>query len=128
MRVIVSCVISILTLLFTPDAQAIGLTGKWSGEGTAKLPSGKTERFWCRVTYDAVSAKVFGVRAICASPSIKIIQSGQVLQVRPNTYVGEFRNDSYDIGARVRVVVHGQRQSVMLSAGHGTGRLELLKR
>ena len=128
MRVIVSCTISIITLLLAPQAKAISLDGHWLGQGTATLASGKTERFRCRVTYNAVSAQAFGVRAVCANPSIKIIQTGQVLRVRANTYVGEFRNDAYDVGARVRVIVRGERQFVTLSASEGTGRLDLKRR
>ena len=46
-----------------------------------------------------VLGSVFRIRA----SSLTSVFQGSI---RPNTYVGKFRNESYDIGARVRVVVH----------------------
>ena len=111
------------------SAQAKGLSGSWSGFGKAKLASsGKTESFRCKVTYNQETEKVFGVRAVCANPSIKIIQTGKVLKVRENTYKGELYNREYDLSGKVRIVVDGQIQKVTLTADQANGSLTLKKR
>ena len=111
------------------SAQAKGLSGSWSGFGKAKLASsGKTEKFRCKVTYNRETDKVFGVKAVCANPSIKIIQTGKVLKVRENTYRGELYNQAYDMRGNVRIVVKGQQQEVTLTADQGNGVLNLKKR
>ena len=111
------------------SAQAKGLSGSWSGFGKAKLASsGKTENFRCKITYSQESEKVFGVKAICANPSIKIIQTGKVLQVRKNTYKGELYNQAYDLTGNVRIIVKGSEQKVTLTADEGNGTLTLKKR
>ena len=111
------------------SAQAKGLSGSWSGFGKAKLASsGKTESFRCKVTYNQESDKVFGVKAICANPSIKIIQTGKVLMVRKNTYKGELYNQAYDLTGYVRIVVKGGEQKVTLTADQGNASMTLKKR
>lgn len=110
-------------------AQAKGLHGQWSGFGKAKLASsGKTESFRCKVTYDRETSTVFGVRAVCANPSIRIIQTGKVLKVRENTYRGELYNRAYDLRGNVRIVVTGSKQKVTLTSDGGSGTLTLSKR
>lgn len=110
-------------------AQAKGLHGQWSGFGKAKLgSSGKTESFRCKVTYDRETPTVFGVRAVCANPSIKIIQTGKVLKVRENTYKGELYNRAYDLRGDVRIVVTGSKQKVTVTSDGGNGTLTLKKR
>lgn len=111
------------------SAQARGLSGQWSGFGKAKLASsGKTESFRCKVTYDRETPTVFGIKAVCANPSIKIIQTGKVLKVRENTYKGELYNQAYDLRGRVRIVVTGSEQKVTLTSDSGNGTLTLKKR
>ena len=113
----------------TASAQAKGLDGQWNGFGKAKLASsGKTEKFRCKVTYNKETSKVFGVRAVCANPSIKIIQTGRVLKVRENTYRGELFNEAYGLKGNVRIVVNGREQKVTLTADEGNGVLTLRKR
>lgn len=128
----IGCTSILLTtglLASTASAQAKGLDGQWNGFGKAKLASsGKTENFRCKVTYNRETSKVFGVRAVCASPSIRIIQTGKVLKVRENTYKGELYNQAYDLRGDVRIVVNGREQKVTLTADEGNGVLTLRKR
>ena len=115
--------------LSSASAQAKGLSGQWNGFGKAKLASsGKTESFRCKVTYNRETPTVFGVKAVCANPSIKIIQTGKVLKVRENTYRGELYNQAYDLRGNVRIVVNGSEQKVTLTADEGNGTLTLRKR
>ena len=121
-----------LSVVALPVA-AQDISGNWSGFGKAKIASsGKMENFRCRVAYRRQSEKVFGVKAVCANPSTKIIQTGTVLKVRHNTFVGEFTNPDFDIRGRVRIVVAGAgsaaKQTVTLSATEGTGTLNLSRR
>ena len=128
----IGCATILLTiglLASTASAQAKGLDGQWNGFGTAKLASSdKTENFRCKVTYNRETSKVFGVRAVCANPSIRIIQTGRVLKVRENTYKGELFNEAYGLKGIVRIVVNGREQKVTLTAEEGYGTLTLKKR
>ncbi len=110
----------------TSRALAIDISGSWSGFGKAEVASsGKSENFRCRVTYVRQSAKVYAVNAVCANPSTRIVQTGTVLEVRPNTFVGDFHNAQFDVRGRVRVTVNGGRQAVSLSSPEGNGTLSL---
>ena len=107
---------------------AASLNGSWSGSGFVKPNSGQRERVRCRVRYSQLSKKVYSVSARCASSSATISQSGTVLMVRPNVYVGDFYNAQFDISGRIRVKISGRSQSVTLSSSSASGRLRLRKR
>lgn len=107
---------------------AASLSGAWSGGGYISPSKGKRERVSCRVSYSRQSSKVYSVAAVCATTSAKIRQSGEVLMVRPNLYVGDFYNRQLDISGRIRVVIRGSRQTVTMSSSSGGGRLSLRKR
>lgn len=109
-------------------AAASSLDGSWSGYGAITPRNGARERVRCRVTYLRVSAKVYSVSATCASASNTIRQTGELLMVRPNLFVGDFYNRQYDISGRLRVVVSGSRQKVSLSSRDGSGWLRLRRR
>lgn len=109
-------------------AQSKDISGQWSGAGYAHLASGQKENVRCRVTYNRESSKVFEVNAVCASPSLRIWQTRNVLKATKNTYVGNLHNDEFDISARVRIVVRGSRQSITMRAGEGSGKLTLRRR
>lgn len=109
-------------------ANAAGLNGTWAGSGYIHPKAGKRERVRCVVRYDRESAKVFAVSATCASSSASIRQTGEVLKVRSNTYVGDFYNRQFDIRGRVRVRISGAQQTVVFSSSDGGGRLTLSKR
>lgn len=118
---------SLAVLVAPVPAVAVGLNGTWSGSGYVKPTSGERESVRCRVTFNRQSSKVFGVRATCASSSNNIRQTGEVLMIRPNYYVGDFYNRQYDISGRIRVTVRGSTQTVTFSGDNGRGQLTLRK-
>lgn len=122
---------ALAALTFTlgaPPADAASLNGTWRGAGYIEPSEGRRERVTCVATYSRRSRTVFSVRATCASSSGSIRQTGEVLLVRPNTYVGDFYNQQFNIGGRLRIAVRGRRQTVTLSSSNGNGRLSLSKR
>ncbi|MBU1211574.1 MAG: hypothetical protein KJ587_09925 [Alphaproteobacteria bacterium] len=121
-------VIAIAALLAFPiSAQAASLSGTWSGSGYVKPTKGPRESVRCRVTFSRQSSKVYGVRAVCASASAKIIQTGELLMVNPNRYVGDFYNAQFDIAGRVRISLTGSSQKVTFSSKNGHGSMTLRK-
>ena len=123
----ITLMVAMSGLTFAP-ATAASLSGSWSGSGFVKPSSGQRERVRCRVRYSRLSKKVFSVSARCASSSATISQSGTLLMIRPNLYVGDFYNAQFDISGRIRVKISGRSQSVTLSSSSATGRLRLRKR
>ncbi len=111
-------------------ASATALAGDWSGEGTVTDVQGPTENVRCRVSYRQESAKVYGVEALCASTSKKMSQTGQLLEVRPGVYTGEFNLTQYDVTGRVRVVIDGdgETQTVTFTSSRGDGEFTLTRR
>jgi len=107
---------------------ATALAGQWSGEGTVKQSEGATEKVRCRVSYKQESAKVYGVTAQCASTSQMTKQIGELLEVRPGVYTGEFNLTQYDVSGRVRVVVDGETQTVTFKSPKGEGEVVLNRR
>jgi hypothetical protein len=115
-------------LAWSTPAAAASLDGSWSGDGIIRPRSADAERVRCRVTYSRLSAKVYDVSATCASASNTIRQTGRLLMVRPNTYVGDFYNRQFDMSGRIRVVVKGSVQTVTMSSSEGRGSLTLRRR
>lgn len=109
-------------------ATAGELAGNWSGSGYLMPKSGAKENVQCRVGYEKQTATVFRVSATCATASVKIIQTGEVLEVGADRYVGDFYNPQFDASGRVRVQLAGSRQSVTFSGPLGHGALTLSKK
>ena len=109
-------------------AAAASLDGSWSGDGAITPRNGEQERIRCHVSSSRLSAKVYSVSATCASASTTIRQTGTVLMVRPDLFVGDFYNQQYDMSGRIRVVVSGSTQNVTLSSRDGSGWLRLRRR
>ncbi|BAQ16875.1 hypothetical protein GL4_1418 [Methyloceanibacter caenitepidi] len=116
-----------LTVAMAPStaASAAALAGEWSGEGTVTQTEGPTEKVRCRVSYKQESAKVFGVVAKCASTSQMMNQTGELLEVRPGVFTGEFNLTQYDVSGRVRVVLDGETQTVTFKSPKGEGEVIL---
>ena len=115
-------------VLSATAASAASLGGTWAGAGYIHPAAGDRQRVRCVVRYDRESTKVYGVRATCASSAGSIRQTGEVLKIRSNMYVGDFYNQQFDIRGRVRVSITGGRQTVTFSSSDGSGRLTLSKR
>ena len=115
-------------LSLTGTARADSLAGTWSGSGYVAPSESARESVRCRITYTQQSAKVYGVVARCASKSEKVVQTGEVLQVSPTRYVGDFYNAEFDISGRVRINVNGRSQFVTFSSSRGGGAVTLSKR
>ncbi len=129
MNVLAGCAAAAGLLLTANHALAQDISGRWSGFGQAKIASnGKLESFRCRVAYDRQTSRVFSVRAVCANPSVRIIQTGTVLKVRQNTFIGDLYSQEFDVRGRVRVVVTGSRQTVTVRASSGSGLIKLKRR
>ncbi len=116
-----------VTLSASPTAAA-SLQGSWSGKGYVSPKEGARESVTCRISYSQESGNVFGVKATCASPSANIRQTGEVLMVNPNLFVGDFYNPDFDMSGRVRVTLSGSSQTVTFSGDHGSGSIILTKR
>ncbi len=108
-------------------AHAASLDGEWSGSGYVEPAEGKREQVRCKVRYTRQSSKVYGVVATCASTSAKIRQTGEVLMVTADRYVGDFYNPDFDVSGRIRIVISGTRQTVTFSGRAGQGSLSLSK-
>ncbi|WP_069436929.1 hypothetical protein [Methyloceanibacter methanicus] len=121
----------LVTFAPTTAMSATALAGEWSGEGTVTKTEGPTEKVRCRVSYRQESAKIFGVVAQCASTSNKMKQTGELLEVRPGVYTGEFKLMEYDVSGRVRVVIDGEdseTQTVTFKSRKGEGEVILKRR
>lgn len=118
------------TMFVPAPAAAASLGGDWSGEGTVTKTDGPTEKVRCRVRYKQESAKVYGVEANCASTSKKMTQKGEVLEVRPGVYKGEFNLTQYDLSGDVRVEMNddGEEQKVTFKSAKGGGEVFLKRR
>lgn len=115
-------------LLPAGQAHAVPLEGSWSGAGYVSPNSGQRERVRCRVSYSKQTPKVYSVSATCASSSAQIRQSGTLLKVRANSYVGDVYNSDYDVSGRLRVKVSGRKQTVTFSSSVANGKLTLRRR
>ncbi len=116
-----------VALLGATSGWAAELAGTWNGSGYVNPKDGKREKVRCRITYNRHTPKVFSVSAVCASPSAKVNQTGEVLMVNPNLFVGDFYNPEFDVSGRVRVRLSGSRQTVTFSGPRGSGSVSLSK-
>ncbi|KUO69480.1 MAG: hypothetical protein APF80_04640 [Alphaproteobacteria bacterium BRH_c36] len=126
---IIALALAALAMTSNSSASLAGsIGGTWSGDGYVEPSNGQREAVRCRVTYSQQTDKVFGVSAVCASPSAQIRQTGEVLMVNPERYVGDFYNSAYDISGRVNVSISGNSQTVSFKSASGHGSLSLSKR
>ena len=106
-------------------AQDANLEGAWSGGGRITLSTGNSERATCRASFRRQGGSSYGVRAVCATPSARVAQTAEVHRVGANQFSGRFYNQEYDITGTIRLTASGNRMSVSLSGGGGSGNLEL---
>ena len=129
MRFIVALMLTV-AFYAHPDvsyAQSTALEGVWSGSGYIKPKSGEREKVHCRISYDKETSTVYRAVATCASTAAKITQSGSILKVNANRYIGDFYNSEYDVSGRIRVIIRGSRQTVTMTSNEGSGRIKLKK-
>ncbi len=108
-------------------AQSANLKGSWSGSGRVVLPSGDVERARCRASFKQQTPRSFSMNAICATSSVRIVQSATLRQVSGGEFAGQFYNREYDISGSIRVTLRGDRLSAFLSGGGGSGAFDLRK-
>ena len=104
------------------------ISGLWQGPGYATLKNGKKVFVRCRVNYDRESEIVFSVKSVCATRSVRLLQSGSISSLGGEKFIGQIRNDEYDLDGRVRVVRTGKKMVVRIFGDTGTARLLLTKR
>lgn len=113
---------------FSGAAGAVDISGSWRGSGHMQVEGGKRERVTCQISYGRQSERVYGFHAVCASPSVRVIQNGVVSQATASTFVGTAHNPEYNVSGRVRIVVSGNRQTVSVRADQGSGQISLSRR
>jgi hypothetical protein len=114
--------------IFLPAAaQTAPLQGSWSGSGRITLPSGATERARCRATFRKQAARTFSMSAVCATASVRVVQTARLQQVSASGFAGVFYNREYDISGTIRVNLQGKRLSAFLSGGGGRGTFNLTR-
>lgn len=110
------------------SANAASISGTWAGTGTVKLEAGSSEIVRCQVTYNRISGQNFSLSARCATSSTRIDQAGELTRVSNGRYVGSVHNQQYNVSAKVKIKVSGNRQVVRISSGKGSANLTLRRR
>ena len=115
-----------LSLVAIPQARSepSALAGTWSGGGIVEFATGTRERARCQANYSGGSTTV-SVNATCATPSGSVSQFARLRKTGANSYAGTFFNAQYNTSGSMRVVVHGNTQSVSISSGGGSASLSL---
>lgn len=109
-------------------AKGGSLAGSWSGGGWVSFASGKKERARCRAHYSGAGDNSYSLNATCATASGKASQQATVYKVAANRFRGSFYNSDYNVSGSIRVVLHGNSQSVTLSGDSGSASLSLSRR
>ena len=109
------------------EAEPGGLAGSWSGGGWVSFASGSKERARCHAHYSGGGGS-YTVSATCATASGKASQTATLYKVSGSSYKGSFVNSQYNVHGSIRVVVHGNSQSVSLSGDGASAQLNLSRR
>ena len=107
--------------------QQAGLDGSWSGSGRFTLPSGATESARCRATFRRQSGNTFGMKAQCATASVRIAQTAALARVGANRFTGDFYNAEYAVSGTITITVQGNKLSASLDGGGGSAFFALSK-
>ena len=121
----------VLLLLFAGVpvlAKTASLAGSWGGGGWVSFASGTKEKARCRARYTRAGTGSFELHATCATASGSASQTATVYEVSPNRFRGSFHNMEYNVTGSIRVVVHGNSQSVTLTGDSGSASLTLSRR
>jgi hypothetical protein len=102
-----------------------GLEGSWTGAGWVSVAGGNRERAHCRVHYSPTNGSQYSINATCATDSGKVSQTAHVHKSGNNSYQGSFYNSEYDVSGQIRVIIHGNSQTVTLTSEGGSAQLTL---
>jgi hypothetical protein len=109
------------------EAEPGSLAGSWSGGGWVSFASGSKEKARCHARYTGGGGS-YNVSATCATSSGKASQTATIYKVTGSAYRGSFVNSEYNVHGSIRVVVHGNSQSVSLSGDGASAQLSLSRR
>ncbi len=104
--------------------QDASLEGSWSGAGKITFPSGETENARCKVSFKR-QGNNFGMNAVCATPSARVEQVGQLARVGGNRFAGDFTNPEYGVTGSIRITVNGNSLNASLSGGGGSAQISM---
>jgi hypothetical protein len=125
-RFALACFVILGALILRPGAgHAQNLEGSWSGGGDVALNSGAREYARCRARYSRRSNEGYIVNAVCATPSIRAVQTASLHKIGDNRFRGTFYNREYGISGTIFVIVRGNTQSVRLTSEAGWASLKL---
>jgi hypothetical protein len=119
------CCAGLSFLPASASAEQATLEGSWSGAGKVTLTSGAVETARCRASFRKKAGNVYGMSAVCATPSTRVAQSAELARVGGNRFSGDFYNPEYGISGTITIVVRGNRLSASLSGGGAHASLAL---
>jgi hypothetical protein len=125
-RSALACLIAFGALtLHTQSSKAQNLEGSWSGGGAVSMATGAREQARCRARYSRRSNDGYIVNAVCATPSVRAVQTASLRKIGDNRFRGTFYNREYGISGTIFVIVRGNTQSVRLTSEAGWASLTL---
>ena len=72
------------------------------------MATGAREQARCRARYTRRANEGYVVSAVCATPSIRAVQTASLHKIGDNKFRGTFYNREYGISGTIYVVVRGQ--------------------
>jgi hypothetical protein len=121
-----ACLIAFGALtLHSGSSNAQNLEGSWSGGGAVAMATGAREQARCRARYTRRANEGYVVSAVCATPSVRAVQTASLHKIGENKFRGTFYNREYGISGTIYVVVRGNTQSVRLTSESGWASLQL---
>jgi hypothetical protein len=63
--------------------------------------------------------------AICATPSLRVNQTAELLRVSANRFNGDYLNRDFGVSGSIRVTVNGNSLNASLSGGGGSAQLSM---
>jgi hypothetical protein len=124
-RFALACFVIFGALILRPGAgHAQNLEGSWSGGGDVALNSGAEV---CPLPRPLQPPVEWGyiVNAVCATPSIRAVQTASLHKIGDNRFRGTFYNREYGSSGTICVMVRGNTQSVRLTSEAGWASLKL---
>lgn len=107
-------------------AAAQSLAGSWNGNGTIVYPSGERESARCRATFQNTGGGGVSMRAVCATASVRVVQTASLAKLTGNTFSGEFYNTEYNISGSIRIRMQGNnRLNASLNGGGGSAHFNM---